>query len=78
MRRLHATLGLGGLLCVWMALLHPAHAQAPERLAADSARTTVLGNTFVAPAGWTMTVRGGRRFSKRRRVGRSWCSSTFR
>src|SRR5688572_26450805 len=25
---------------------------------ADTPRTTVLGNTFVAPAGWTMTVRG--------------------
>ena len=58
MRRLHATLGLGGLLCVWMALLHPAHAQASERLAADSARTTALGNTFVAPAGWTASARG--------------------
>src|SRR5687767_7368405 len=30
----------------------------PERIAADTPRTTVLGNTFVAPAGWTMTVRG--------------------
>lgn len=29
-----------------------------ERIAADAPRTTVLGNTFVAPAGWTLTVRG--------------------
>jgi CubicO group peptidase (beta-lactamase class C family) len=29
-----------------------------ERIAADTPRTTVLGNTFVAPAGWTLTVRG--------------------
>jgi hypothetical protein len=44
------------------ALLQDAWAAAPEakreRIAADGARTTVLGNTFVAPAGWTMTVRG--------------------
>jgi CubicO group peptidase (beta-lactamase class C family) len=31
---------------------------APERLAADSPRATVRGNTFVAPAGWTVSVRG--------------------
>jgi hypothetical protein len=30
----------------------------PERLAADTARVTVAGNTFVAPAGWTIEVRG--------------------
>ena len=29
-----------------------------ERLAADSPTTTALGNTFVAPAGWTLSVRG--------------------
>jgi CubicO group peptidase (beta-lactamase class C family) len=29
-----------------------------ERLAADSPKTTALGNTFVAPAGWTLSVRG--------------------
>ena len=77
MRRLHATLGLGGLLCVWMALLHPAHAQAPERIAADSARTTALGNTFVAPAGWTASARGRAPSSRRPRAGRSSCSSTW-
>ena len=31
---------------------------APEKLAADSPRATVRGNTFVAPAGWTLSVRG--------------------
>ena len=36
-----------------------AAAAAPaERLAADSPRTTVRGNTFVAPEGWTIQVRG--------------------
>jgi CubicO group peptidase (beta-lactamase class C family) len=29
-----------------------------ERLAADTQKTTVAGNTFVAPAGWGITVRG--------------------
>jgi CubicO group peptidase (beta-lactamase class C family) len=33
-------------------------APAVERLAADTPKTTVLGNTFVAPAGWTIGVRG--------------------
>lgn len=31
---------------------------ARERIAADSPRTTVLGNTFIAPAGWTLSVEG--------------------
>jgi CubicO group peptidase (beta-lactamase class C family) len=30
---------------------------APERLTADTPRTTVDGNTFVAPAEWTLTVK---------------------
>lgn len=30
----------------------------PETLAADTPRTTVGGATFLAPAGWTLTVRG--------------------
>jgi len=29
-----------------------------EKLAADTLKTTVLGNTFVAPAGWSVIVRG--------------------
>ena len=39
----------------------PAEPAAPtpgELLAADTPRTTVTGNTFVAPAGWTIQVRG--------------------
>jgi CubicO group peptidase (beta-lactamase class C family) len=35
-----------------------AAANAPERIAADAAKATVAGNTFVAPAGWSLTVRG--------------------
>src|SRR5687768_10352199 len=31
---------------------------AAERIAADTPRTTVAGNTFVAPAGWSLAVRG--------------------
>ncbi|MCY1004893.1 serine hydrolase [Nannocystis pusilla] len=36
----------------------PTPAAAPERLTADAPRTTVTGNTFIAPAGWTLSVRG--------------------
>jgi CubicO group peptidase (beta-lactamase class C family) len=32
--------------------------EAAERIAADTPRTTVAGNTFVAPAGWSLIVRG--------------------
>ncbi len=35
-----------------------AAALAPERIAADTPKTTVAGNTFVAPAGWSLVVRG--------------------
>lgn len=31
---------------------------AKERLSADTPRTTSLGNTFIAPAGWSVAVRG--------------------
>lgn len=30
----------------------------PEKLAADAPRTTVRGNSFIAPSGWTISVRG--------------------
>jgi CubicO group peptidase (beta-lactamase class C family) len=30
----------------------------PERLTADTPRTTVTGNKFIAPAGWSISVRG--------------------
>jgi CubicO group peptidase (beta-lactamase class C family) len=36
----------------------PAGARAPERLAADTPRTTVLGARFIAPAGWSIVTRG--------------------
>ncbi len=32
--------------------------QAPERVAADTPMTTVMGNTFIAPKDWTVTVKG--------------------
>jgi CubicO group peptidase (beta-lactamase class C family) len=32
--------------------------EAAERIAADTPRTTMAGNTFVAPAGWSLAVRG--------------------
>ncbi len=35
-----------------------AAAAAAERLAADTPKTTVRGNPFVAPAGWSVSVRG--------------------
>ncbi len=46
-------------LVVVALLAFPLFAQAPaapEVLAADSARTTVEGNKFIAPAGWSITV----------------------
>jgi CubicO group peptidase (beta-lactamase class C family) len=33
-------------------------APAAEHLAVDTPKTTVLGNTFIAPAGWTVSLRG--------------------
>jgi CubicO group peptidase (beta-lactamase class C family) len=36
----------------------PSPATAKEALAADTPRTTVAGNTFIAPAGWRIEVRG--------------------
>src|SRR5688572_13643925 len=45
---------LAGLL----AILACASTTAAERVAVDSPRTTVAGNTFVAPAGWSLDVRG--------------------
>ncbi len=38
--------------------LAQAAAPAAAPLAADTPTTTVLGNTFIAPAGWTVSVRG--------------------
>ena len=36
----------------------PTTSKAPERLAADTPKTTVVGNTFVAPKEWSITVNG--------------------
>ena len=36
----------------------PAAQDAPQRLAADTPQTTVAGNTFIAPADWSVSVRG--------------------
>jgi len=36
----------------------PAPPVTKERLAADTPRTTVAGNTFIAPAGWSISVQG--------------------
>ena len=36
----------------------PGTAAGPERLAGDTPRTTATGNTFIAPAGWTVSTRG--------------------
>jgi CubicO group peptidase (beta-lactamase class C family) len=54
---------LGTSVLLQTLLVQHAWAAAPaegarERLAADSPKATVLGNTFVAPAGWTVSVRG--------------------
>ena len=48
---LAAASGLGGLRSAWPDEL-------PEHIAADTPRTTVAGNTFVAPASWSLLVRG--------------------
>ncbi len=37
---------------------NPSGAQAAERVAADTPKTTVMGNTFIAPKDWTVTVKG--------------------
>ena len=45
------------VLCVSFCLI--LSAQAPSgRLAVDMPKTTVLGNTFVAPKDWSVTVKG--------------------
>jgi CubicO group peptidase (beta-lactamase class C family) len=36
----------------------PQGPQAPERVAADTPKTTVMGNTFIVPKDWTVTVKG--------------------
>ena len=48
------------LLVVWTAAQSaaPDQAAAKERLSADTPKTTALGNTFIAPAGWSVSARG--------------------
>ena len=36
----------------------PQGPQAPERVATDTPKTTVMGNTFIAPKDWTVKVKG--------------------
>ncbi|HUD64063.1 MAG TPA: serine hydrolase domain-containing protein [Candidatus Sulfotelmatobacter sp.] len=38
--------------------INAASAQAPERLSADTPKTTVLGNAFIAPKDWSIRVKG--------------------
>lgn len=53
------TLTLAFLLIVCGAANSAAdQAAAKERLTADTSKSTVLGNTFIAPAGWSVSVRG--------------------
>jgi CubicO group peptidase (beta-lactamase class C family) len=48
-----------GLLALSLGLVSAASALAPsEKVAADTPKTTVSGNTFIAPAGWMVEVRG--------------------
>jgi CubicO group peptidase (beta-lactamase class C family) len=49
------TLVVAAVLCAGGAL---AVGDAPVRITADTPKTTVAGNTFVAPAGWSLVVRG--------------------
>ncbi len=45
-------------VAIRIALSAPCAVAAPERLPADTPKTTVAGNTFVAPQGWSLLVRG--------------------
>ena len=56
-RSLAFAMALSGLAAVFVAIA-PAIGETAERLPADTAKTTVEGNTFIAPAGWTITTRG--------------------
>lgn len=47
-------------IVVLVAALQTAHAEpAGEVLTADTPKATVIGDTFIAPAGWTPSVSGG-------------------
>ena len=51
------TMVISGFAAVFVALA-PAIGATTEPLLTDSAKTTVEGNTFIAPAGWSITTRG--------------------
>lgn len=46
------------ILVLFLVLAPTAVAQDVERIVVDTPKTTVAGNTFVAPAGWSLVVRG--------------------
>jgi len=46
------------LVCVVLGSANVRAQERPVPLAADTPETTVLGSTFIAPAGWTVTVKG--------------------
>ena len=52
------TLALLLIVCGSVQAAAPDAASAKQRLSADTPKTTVLGNTFIAPAGWSISVRG--------------------
>ena len=56
-RSLAFAMAIFGLAAVFVAVA-PAIGDTTERLPADTAKTTVEGNTFIAPAGWTITTGG--------------------
>jgi CubicO group peptidase (beta-lactamase class C family) len=56
MRTLIAALLL--VVCTAAQSAAPDQAAAKERLSADTPKTTALGNTFIAPAGWSVSARG--------------------
>ncbi len=67
MRSLHVSLGVLVLAISCAAFAQspsaqvpsaPAAPKPPERLAADTPKTTVLGNPFVAPKDWSISVKG--------------------
>ena len=45
------------LLIGWFVVLGSSATPAATPLAADTPKETVLGNSFIAPAGWTISVR---------------------
>src|SRR5688572_31199592 len=55
--KLAVTLALA-VVGLWTARAATAAGETPERIAADTPKTTVAGNTFTAPAGWSLAVRG--------------------